>query len=101
MQLRELGFDLEANRCGENRVAEGYLVDLCRGSTPGDCSPEFANHLVEDESLVDSILNDEVPTEAYTIKRTVHSCATSFRRPASACSSTSPSLWSSLTCAFA
>ncbi|CAE7414821.1 pol, partial [Symbiodinium microadriaticum] len=59
MQLRELGFDLEANRCGENRVAEGYLVDLCRGSTPGDCSPEFANHLVEDESLVDSILNDE------------------------------------------
>ncbi|CAE7786512.1 unnamed protein product, partial [Symbiodinium necroappetens] len=65
MQLGELGFDLEANRCGENLVAEGYLVDLCRGSTPGDCSPEFANHLVEDESLVDSILNDEVPTEAY------------------------------------
>ena len=65
LQLGELGFNLEANRCGENRVAEGYLVDLCRGSTPGDCSPDFVNHLVEDESLVDSILNDEVPTEAY------------------------------------
>ncbi|CAE7883936.1 unnamed protein product [Symbiodinium microadriaticum] len=58
LQLAELGFDLNGDRCGPNRVAEGYLIDICRGSEPGDC-------LVEDEALVDSILNDEVPTEAY------------------------------------
>ena len=34
-QLAEVGYDLEGDRFGPNRLAEGELVDLYRGSTPG------------------------------------------------------------------
>ena len=65
LQLAEVGYDLQGQKRGPNRVMEGHLVDLTRGSSPGDCNPEFHYHLIENEELVDSILNDEVPTESY------------------------------------
>ena len=46
---------------------KGELVDLYRGSTLQDCTAEFAHHLVENEELVNTILNDEVPSEPYYI----------------------------------
>ncbi|CAE7576221.1 unnamed protein product [Symbiodinium microadriaticum] len=65
LQLAEVGYDVQGQKRGPNRVMEGHLVDLTRGSAPGDCKPEFHYHLIENEELVDSILNDEVPTESY------------------------------------
>ena len=66
-QLAEVGYNLDGDRFGPNRVAEGELVELYRGSTPQDCTAEFAHHLVENEELVNTILNDEVPSEPYYI----------------------------------
>ena len=64
-QLAEVGYNLDGGRFGPNRVAEGELVELYRGSTPQDCTVEFAHRLVENEELVNTILNDEVPSEPY------------------------------------
>ena len=49
LQLAEVGYDLQGQKRGPNRVMEGRLVDLTRGSSPGDCNPEFHYRLIENE----------------------------------------------------
>ncbi|CAE7633074.1 pol [Symbiodinium sp. CCMP2456] len=63
MQLVELGFDLEGDRCGPNRVAEGYLIDMWERAW-GLLQKVYAP-LGGERVPGGSILNDEVATEAY------------------------------------